>query len=148
MSTRSRTLVVLLFVLIALFSLQRWSGRLSSFANGPAVPTLSLDPSCKYDQPSFSSNNRIVLYYAPWCDFCATFIPEFLKTSGQTTADVCFVTVNVEAQDASSTCRQVKHVQMFPTVQLEVGSDPTPRSVYSGVRTTDGLLAWVKTLDV
>lgn len=128
--------IVILFVVLLRLSLPR-SVR-ETFAQSNST--------CVYDQTSFTSNNRVVMYYAPWCNQCTEFRPEFDKAASQAISlglDVCFVTVNSDSQE--NDCTKVKGASVLPTVQLEVGTDPTPPfTIYNGLRNADDLLSWVK----
>lgn len=146
----STTLLASLVAILIMLSFLRGPERgISAFSDASLATTV--DASCVYDQTSFTSTNRIVMYYAPWCTFCSALQGEFESAAAVIAAqhpvvDVCFVTVNADAQVQGSSCQEVKNVKMFPTVQLEIGSDPVARSIYNGVRNSAGIVAWVNTL--
>lgn len=137
--------VVLLFLGLVML-LQTHQQQLAGFSDTVALSPKNVDPTCVYDQSTFTSNNRIVLYYAPWSDASTTFRPEFDAAAKQSTANVCFVTVNADAQTAGSSCLKVKSAIGLPTVQLEIGSDTNPHAVFNGARTAAALTTWVNTL--
>lgn len=139
--------MVVLFLIILLLQWQR-GGQIEGYANSVALAATSVDPTCVYDQPTFTSNNRVVFYYAPWCTACTAFRPEFDKAAKQITSNVCFVTVNADAQASGSSCLKAKSAIAMPTVQFEVGSDTTPHAVFNGSRTAAALIAWVNTLSL
>lgn len=112
------------------------------------APSTSIDASCVYDQTVFTSANRVVMYYAPWCPHCTTFRPDFDKAASDAKSqglDVCFVTVNSDSQPKGSKCLALKGATVFPTIQLEKGTNPAPPfTLYNGLRNTADLLSWVK----
>lgn len=110
-----------------------------SFAGQSAV-------SCVYDEEvaKITSDNRVVMYYAPWCAQCTVFRPEFDKAASQASSsglNVCFLTVNSDKQPAGSTCLKEKGVIIFPTIKMVKKSGPD--SLYTGLRNAADLLAWV-----
>lgn len=122
------------------------AGR-QAFIDGTAHAGVS-DGKCVFDQQAFTSSNRVVMYYAPWCTFCTTFRPEFDKAAIQAKMaglDVCFVTVNAASQPKGSTCIQDKAADVYPTIQLETEEHPDQTHVYNGRRNTADLLSWVNT---
>lgn len=130
--------IIILFVVLV---------RLSLPLSRETFTNTTPNSKCVYDQTSFTSNNRVVLYYAPWCSQCTEFKPEFDKAASQAMSlglDVCFVTVNSDSQ--KNDCTKVKGATVLPTVQLEVGADPVPPfTIYNGLRNANDLLSWVKT---
>lgn len=110
------------------------------------IPASSRDSKCVYEQTAFSSDSRVVLYYAPWCTQCTEFKPEFDKAAKQALAlgmDVCFVTVNADLQGQG--CISYKGATVLPTIQLEVGTDPVPPfKIYNGLRNATDLFSWVR----
>lgn len=142
--------IILILILVVLWLLQRIQ-RIHTAQQGftnqvVALPSASVDHVCTYDQAIFTSNNRVVMYHAPWCTACTAFKPEWEKAVRQNSADVCYVTVNADSQAAGSTCMKAKHALGLPTILFEVGSDPNPHAVYNGPRTAAALVAWVNTL--
>lgn len=132
--------VVILLVVLARMS----HPRKQLFTN--AGGTASIDGKCVYDQTSFSSANRVVMYYAPWCTQCTDFRPEFDKAASQAMSlglDVCFATVNSDTQ--GDECVKFKGATVLPTIQLEVGVNPVPPfALYNGLRNATDLFSWVK----
>lgn len=103
---------------------------------------------CLYDQQDTpcTSSNRVVMYYAPWCTFCDTLRPEFVKAASRAAAsglDVCFMTVNSDAQGRGNTCIKIKGASALPTIQLETAGSVFPHKVYNGLRNASDIFSWV-----
>ena len=148
------TLVVLATAAIAaalvwfVFTNAHASSLAERFVGGGSSYTLAqADPQCAYEQHEASSPNRVVLYYADWCGHCKAFKPEFEKATARARAeglDAAFLTVNSDKQAKGSACLTVKGVSGFPTVLLERDGTSPPFAAFSGARTADALLAWVR----
>lgn len=143
-------LIVLSTVLGVSSSVSTRITDMQMFTAGPAAlaPAAAASANkCVYDQTTFSSKNKVVMYYAPWCTYCTTFRPEFDKAASQAKAtglDVCFLTVNSDMQPKGSTCFKDKGATAFPTVQLETEGNATGYyAVYNGLRNSTDLLSWV-----
>lgn len=134
-------LVMLLLVLVVvLISLKPRNIR--TFVN-------SVDNTCVFDEAKTpcSSGNRIVMYYAPWCNYCTALQPEFDKAASQAASaglDVCFVTVNSDAQGQGSSCFKSKGATALPTIQLEGVDSTFPYKVYNGLRASADIFSWVQ----
>lgn len=155
-AVKSSTMTIVVLVTAAIAAALVWyvlhNAHASALAErflggGPAYTLEQADPQCKYEQADASSPNRVVLYYADWCGHCKAFKPEFEKAKARAQSDgidATFLTVNADKQARGSACLTVKGVTGFPTVLLERDGTSPPFAAFSGARTADGLLAWVR----
>ena len=84
---------------------------------------------------------KIVLFFAPWCPHCASFIKEWEKLGDS--QKVNGKTVKVEKVDceANPDVPQKENIEGFPTVKFYANNTVEE---YSGSRTASGVSNWLK----
>lgn len=89
---------------------------------------------------SDASGNKIVLYYANWCGYSRTFLPEWEKFESfarEQLSEVAVEKILCEGSDAE----KCSHLKGFPTVILYKNNDAI---TFSGNRTTSDLVQFVR----
>jgi len=97
---------------------------------------------------SFAStiaDNEFVLmeFYAPWCGHCKQLAPEYEKAAAQLKKDDATAKVVLGKLDATAETKSGEQfgIQGFPTLKWFVNGQV---SEYSGGRTADAIVAWIK----
>tara|TARA_E500000178_G_scaffold355304_1_gene427456 strand:- start:27 stop:473 length:447 start_codon:yes stop_codon:yes gene_type:complete len=88
-----------------------------------------------------SHEMKIVLYFAPWCPHCSSFIKEWEKLGDSQKVNGKTVKVEKVDCDANPDVPQKEDIEGFPTVKLHANNTVEE---YTGSRTASGVSNWLK----
>jgi thiol-disulfide isomerase/thioredoxin len=96
-----------------------------------------------HDTESFKVEDeaRLVLYYAPWCPHCKTFMAEWDNLgASQEVNGVNVVVEKIDCQENAGVAEQ-ENIEGFPTVKLHSKNGSME---YNGARTADAVILWLQ----
>jgi len=92
---------------------------------------------------NFTSNGdaKLVLYYAPWCPHCTSFISEWDKIGTEKKINNVLVKVEkVNCEDHPEVATE-ENIEGFPTVKLH---SKNTSSEYNGARNSEAVILWLE----
>ena len=134
---------ILIFLLISYMSFPSLNSGPCS-ANKATVSKDIKHPKTEEDLESMLKNcdGAVILFHAPWCQFCKMFTPEFEKAA-KMQDDVIFIAVDAGDGKTFAKSMQQHKIKGFPTMLLHKKGEPP--KMYNGERTADGINKFIKT---
>lgn len=135
-------LLVVIIVLLVRFYLKN---QTKSSNNLPPLPPLSdSEPENDSDEEleSFASENiKLVLYYAPWCPHCTSFMSEWNTLGSSRNVNGKTVLIEKVNCDENPKVAETENIEGYPTVKLHKNGESIN---YDGERSANALVLFLE----